>query len=137
RLRLMEGVGLMRQALARVPLRNVALDPFPSSYSSRARTFGKLSLSNRLLTTMASWMMDGPGWMRRRFIRHGIAPRYSLEQLLPQSEELEDFVTSSVTPTWHASATCRMGRADDPLAVTDEQGQVRNVGGLWLADTSI
>jgi 5-(hydroxymethyl)furfural/furfural oxidase len=38
---------------------------------------------------------------------------------------------------WHASGTCRMGRADDPLAVTDGGGQVYGVEGLRVVDASL
>jgi len=38
---------------------------------------------------------------------------------------------------WHASCTCRMGDADDPMAVTDVTGRVRGVEGLRVVDASI
>ena len=38
---------------------------------------------------------------------------------------------------WHASCSCRMGRADDPMAVVDTQGRVKGVQGLRVVDASI
>ena len=38
---------------------------------------------------------------------------------------------------WHASCTCRMGRADDPMSVVDTQGRVKGVQGLRVVDASI
>ena len=37
----------------------------------------------------------------------------------------------------HISCTCRMGREDDPIAVTGDDGRVYGVGGLRVADASI
>ncbi|MGA1074603.1 MAG: GMC oxidoreductase, partial [Ilumatobacteraceae bacterium] len=36
-----------------------------------------------------------------------------------------------------ASGTCRMGRADDPMAVSDPQGAVHGVPGLPVCDASL
>ena len=37
----------------------------------------------------------------------------------------------------HPVGTCRMGRADDPMAVVDTQGRVKGVQGLRVVDASI
>jgi choline dehydrogenase-like flavoprotein len=37
----------------------------------------------------------------------------------------------------HAVSTCRMGPADDPMAVCDERGRVRGIRGLRICDNSI
>jgi 5-(hydroxymethyl)furfural/furfural oxidase len=137
RLRLMAGMRLICRALAEEPLRSVALDPFPSSYSSRARSVGRLSLSNRLITRLAAMLMDGPAPLRRWFIGSAIASGSSLDELMADSEALSDFVSTSATPTWHACATCRMGGDDDSLSVVNPAGEVRGVAGLWIADTSV
>jgi choline dehydrogenase len=38
---------------------------------------------------------------------------------------------------WHPVGTCKMGVADDPLAVVDERARVHGVAGLRIADASI
>jgi choline dehydrogenase-like flavoprotein len=38
---------------------------------------------------------------------------------------------------YHVSGTCRMGAADDPLAVLDPELKVRGVAGLRVADASV
>jgi len=35
------------------------------------------------------------------------------------------------------SCTCKMGSADDPMAVTDHAGRVHGVGGLRVVDASV
>jgi choline dehydrogenase len=47
------------------------------------------------------------------------------------------WVRDSVGTTFHPSSTCRMGPADDPLAVVDHEGRVHGVDGLRVADASI
>lgn len=37
----------------------------------------------------------------------------------------------------HAVGTCRMGPADDPLAVVDADGRVHGLSGLRVADASV
>jgi choline dehydrogenase len=52
-------------------------------------------------------------------------------------EELDDFVREHAESAYHPCGTCRMGRADDPMAVVDPQCRVIGVEGLRVADSSI
>lgn len=55
-----------------------------------------------------------------------------------QSDEaLDDFIRDHVESAYHPCGTCKMGRADDPMAVVDPQARVIGVDGLRLADSSI
>jgi choline dehydrogenase len=38
---------------------------------------------------------------------------------------------------WHPAGSCRMGPAEDPLAVVDHTGKVHGVEGLHIADASV
>jgi choline dehydrogenase len=58
----------------------------------------------------------------------------------PQYESDEDLARLAGdigTTIFHPVGTCRMGRADDTLAVTDPHLAVRGVGGLHVADASV
>jgi 5-(hydroxymethyl)furfural/furfural oxidase len=57
--------------------------------------------------------------------------------LLTDEDALEAHVRRSVTGTWHASGTCRMGEEGDPMAVTDSSGRVRGLQGLRVVDASV
>ena len=62
---------------------------------------------------------------------------FTLEGVCNDEDEAEAFIRKSAVGVWHASCTCRMGTHDDPMAVTDNQGRVRGVGGLRIVDASI
>jgi len=52
-------------------------------------------------------------------------------------EELNAFISEAVESAYHPSGTCRMGAANDPMAVVDPECRVIGVEGLRLADSSI
>lgn len=52
-------------------------------------------------------------------------------------EQLDEFITGAVESAYHPCGTCKMGAADDPMAVVDPQNRVIGVEGLRLADSSI
>ncbi|WP_342644156.1 choline dehydrogenase [Rhodoligotrophos ferricapiens] len=52
-------------------------------------------------------------------------------------EELDDFLREHVESAYHPCGTCRMGAADDPMAVVDPECRVIGVEGLRVIDSSI
>jgi 5-(hydroxymethyl)furfural/furfural oxidase len=61
-----------------------------------------------------------------------------LDEMLADDEELEAFVRSTRrSASGMPVCSCRMGRADDPMAVTSAAGRVRGVDGLRIVDASI
>jgi len=51
--------------------------------------------------------------------------------------QIDAFVRERVQTAYHPSCTCKMGRAQDPLAVVDAETRVRGVTGLRVVDSSI
>lgn len=51
--------------------------------------------------------------------------------------EIDAFVRKHVESAYHPCGTCRMGAADDALAVVDPETRVRGVSGLRVVDSSI
>jgi choline dehydrogenase len=51
--------------------------------------------------------------------------------------EIDAFVREHAESAYHPCGTCRMGRADDPMAVVDPEARVIGVEGLRVADSSI
>ena len=116
------------------PLRSVV---FPSSYSPRVAKVAMPGRFNALQRGVLSLLLDiaGPlrGWVVRGLVTQGV----TLEKLLADDRALSEFVRANVGGTWHPSGTCRMGRADDPQAVTLSDGQVIGVTGLRVCDASL
>ncbi|HCE1958479.1 TPA: choline dehydrogenase [Vibrio parahaemolyticus] len=52
-------------------------------------------------------------------------------------EQIDEWVKQNVESAYHPSCSCKMGADDDPLAVLDEQCQVRGILGLRVVDSSI
>lgn len=52
-------------------------------------------------------------------------------------EQLDDFIRQHVESAYHPCGSCRMGRADDHMAVVDPECRVIGVEGLRVADSSI
>jgi choline dehydrogenase len=52
-------------------------------------------------------------------------------------DEIDDFLREHVESAYHPSWSCRMGRADDRMAVVDPQCRVIGVEGLRVADSSV
>jgi 5-(hydroxymethyl)furfural/furfural oxidase len=61
-----------------------------------------------------------------------------ISKIMQSGEDaLEDHVKRHVLSIRHISCTCRMGREDDPMAVTAPDGRVHGLGGLRVADASV
>ncbi len=102
-------------------------DPFPASYTDRVRKIGVVNTKNRLLTTIAGTLLDGPPGLRSYLIRNLITEGAAFEDVMGDDEALEAFVRKAAIGVWHASCSCRMGADGDPMAVTDPEGRVRGV----------
>ena len=52
-------------------------------------------------------------------------------------DEIDTFVRAKVESAYHPSCSCKMGAADDPLAVVDPEARVYGLEGLRVVDSSI
>jgi len=118
-------------------MREVALDPFPSSYSERIRDLGRVCLKNQVMTSILAALLDGPAALRRLLIRNVVTEGAAVDDLMADDELLDGFVREKVHGLWHASGSCRMGAAEDPAAVVDADGRVHGVAGLRVVDASV
>jgi 5-(hydroxymethyl)furfural/furfural oxidase len=135
--RLMSGFRKMAGLQMSAPLKAVTDKPFPASYTDRVRKIGVVNAKNRILTSIAAAMMDGPAALRHYMIDTFVVEGFTFDQVMNDDDALEAFVRKAAIGVWHASCSCRMGRADDPMAVVDTQGRVRGVQGLRVVDASI
>jgi 5-(hydroxymethyl)furfural/furfural oxidase len=135
--RLMSGFRKMAGLQMSAPLAAVTDKPFPASYSDRVRKTGVVNTKNKVLTTIAAALMDGPAALRHYMIDTFVVEGFTFDQVMRDDEAMEAFVRKAAIGVWHASCSCRMGRPDDPMVVVDTQGRVKGVQGLRVVDASI
>ena len=78
---------------------------------------------------------------REIFAQDAFKP-YADKELIPGAQaqtdaELDAVIREHVESAYHPCGTCKMGRADDPMAVVDPKGRVIGVNNLRVADSSI
>lgn len=64
---------------------------------------------------------------------HEIQPGDSAQS----DDDLDAVIREHAESAYHPCGTCRMGRADDPMAVVDPEGRVIGVEGLRIGDSSV
>ncbi|MBN9262105.1 MAG: GMC family oxidoreductase N-terminal domain-containing protein [Hyphomicrobium sp.] len=78
---------------------------------------------------------------RRLLQSRPLAPYFEREDFPGPSVQSDDELLGAAkergTTTFHPAGTCRMGPANDPLAVVDDQLRVRGLEGLRVVDASI
>jgi 5-(hydroxymethyl)furfural/furfural oxidase len=135
--RLVDGVKMLVKLADHPAVRETVEEIFPISYSDRARQLALYSRWNEFQTNVGGMLMDMSATARRTIIRKMIADAPTLRDLAADESVSAEWIKSSVLGHWHASCTCRMGAADNPLAVTDPSARVHGVEGLRVADASI
>ncbi len=78
---------------------------------------------------------------REIFAQDAFAP-YRGDEIQPgagvtSDAAIDDFIRQHVESAYHPCSTCRMGAADDPMAVVDRETRVIGVDNLRVADSSI
>jgi 5-(hydroxymethyl)furfural/furfural oxidase len=137
RQRLKDAFRLAAGLAADIAATGAAGPPQPARMSDRARKYGARTTRNRLLTSLAGAAVDLSGPFGASLLRRLTAEGPSVAELLADDVALDTYLDESVIGVWHASGTCRMGSAADPLAVTDNQGRVRGIDGLRICDASL
>ncbi len=135
--RLKDGFRRMVAIQAFPGLAAVAKDVFGAVYGERFRQVGTVTTRNRIATDIFGRLLDGPAPLRRLLMDKLVLEAPKLAVLMEDDEALETFIRKAAVGVWHASCSCRMGAADDPMAVVDTAGKVRGIEGLRVVDASI
>ena len=80
--------------------------------------------------------------MTREIIAQPAMDEYRDEEIQPgldvsSDAEIDSWVRDNVESAYHPCGTCRMGPADDPGAVVDNECRVLGVDGLRVVDASV
>lgn len=114
-----------------------AQSPFAASFSDRVRRIGRRTFTNRVLTETVAFLMDNSDGLRRYLINRHMAASVRVADLVSDNDRLRRHLRETVSTLWHPSGTCRMGKVDDPAAVTDARGAVIGTERLFVADASL
>ena len=135
--RLMDGFRQLARMYDHPELARATAHPFPASWGDKVRQVGAVTRKNAIITGIMAKLLDGPAPLRDYLINRFIVDDFSIDQLLHDDDALETFVRTAAVGVWHASCSCRMGARNDPMAVTDTAGRVRDVQSLRVVDASL
>ena len=119
---------------------------------SKSRGFVRLRSNDpkeppRILFNYLSHPDDLAEWrasvrLTREIMGQPAMARYAGAEIQPGKEietdqQIDGFIRQHCESAYHPCGTCKMGAADDPLAVVDEHCRVIGIDGLRVADSSI
>lgn len=110
---------------------------FPASYTPRVAAIARPRFDLALQRGALAGLLDVAGPARRLLVETLVTGGVRLADLLADDAALTRYVATNVGGTWHPTCSCRMGRSDDPLAVTDAAGRVYGTEGLRICDASL
>ncbi|MEA3085018.1 MAG: 5-(hydroxymethyl)furfural/furfural oxidase [Paraburkholderia sp.] len=135
--RLAFGVRMLAKIVEASGLGQDPRDFFPAAFSPRVKALSRVGTRNAALTSMLGVLLDTPAPIRRALIERFFTRGQQMSVLLADENALESFIRANVFGVWHASGTCKMGDANDVMAVTDNAGRVRGAQGLRVVDASL
>jgi 5-(hydroxymethyl)furfural/furfural oxidase len=135
--RLMDGVRLLIKLQAHPAVQAACHEIFPVSFSDKARELAIYSRWNDIQTKIGAAIMELSPMTRKAMIKYWIADAPSFDELVHDDSACQEWIKSAVLGHWHISCTNRMGRIDDPMAVTDSHGRIIGLEGLRVCDASI
>jgi 5-(hydroxymethyl)furfural/furfural oxidase len=110
---------------------------FPTNYSDRVRGVSVPGTRNAIQMGVLAALLDALPWWRSSLIDTVVTSGVTLADLLADDAALDAYLNNAVAGVWHPVGSCRMGRADDPLAVTTPDGRVRGLASLRVCDASV
>lgn len=125
-------------AIAAAPeLNAVRSKIFPTNYSDRVRGVSVPGVKNAFQMSVLAGMLSALPALRSWLIDTLVTSGVTLADVLADDDTLDAYLQKSVAGVWHPVGSCRMGRDDDPLAVTAPNGRVRGTQGLRVCDASV
>jgi len=80
--------------------------------------------------------------LTREIFAQAAFDRYRGREIQPGADvvtdaQIDEFIRAKVESAYHPSCSCKMGAADDPMAVVDPETRVYGLAGLRVVDSSI
>ncbi|MEM9196879.1 MAG: GMC oxidoreductase [Pseudomonadota bacterium] len=135
--RLMDGM-VRVAALTGAPELARSIGPtYALRHLGKAARFNAITRWNAVRTHLIALAFDYVPGLGDAAVRSLAAPGEDVGRLSADAAALTAYVREMVMPLAHHCGTCRMGAADDPMAVVDPAGRVYGVAGLRVADASV
>ena len=135
--RMKKGLRLFRDVLEGPAVRRVTTEIFPAAFSARVRKLNLQNRANWCRSLAASLLMELPGFLRRAALGGVIAPGPGIDEIFASDDALETWIRENCRGFFHPVGTCRIGAAEDPMAVVDPACRVYGVQGLRVVDASV
>lgn len=135
--RIKAAVPIVAGMLASTALKPYIRSYWPGVFADSLRKLSEKSWWNDIKANTAAILLDAGGPFRSFVLTQAIDRRFQMAAVLSDDRVLGDWIRHGMKGDWHACGTCRMGRADDRLAVVNNAGRVYGVNGLRVADASV
>jgi len=134
--RLVDGFARMYAVMQSPQVSRTISTWFLAGYTDEVRNLSVRSTRTWIKTAIAAALLD---WAPTRgaLMRRQFASLDQVHAMATDADRVAEWVRGSVWSGWHVCGTCKMGDADDPMAVVDPACRVRGVAGLRVVDASV
>jgi len=137
RARLNSGVQRAIEILLSPEVRPLWRCAYPVSRPNKMRSLNDITAFNSMRARMLAGLFDTLPALGKPVLASLSEPGVDIAALANDPAALNQVVGKSIAGVFHPAGTCRMGRPDDPAAVTDAQGCVHGIDGLRVVDASL
>ena len=134
--RMMDGARLATELFETAELQSICGEPTILTAPAGIMRYNQRTRANAVRGALGAMALDLAPKRSERMLRR-MAGMRAARATVDSEVGLAEFVRKSVVGAGHPTSTCRMGRPDDAMAVTDHTGCVYGVAGLRIADASI
>jgi 5-(hydroxymethyl)furfural/furfural oxidase len=135
--RFMQGFRRAVDVLAHEQVRAMSGVTFPVKFTDRLRRLNRITTANKIQSAVIAALIDLVPPLAGPIFSTLADRRVDLATLVADDDALAEHIRQNVAGTFHPVGTCRMGQANDRMAVVDTSGRVRGIAGLRVIDASI
>jgi 5-(hydroxymethyl)furfural/furfural oxidase len=135
--RFMQGFRRSVEVLAHDAVRAMSGVTFPVKFNDRLRRLNRINTKNKIQSAVIAALIDLVPPLAGPIFSTLADRRVDLAELVADDDALAEHIRQNVAGTFHPVGTCRMGQANDRMAVVDTSGRVRGIAGLRVIDASI
>lgn len=135
--RLMQAFARAVSIVASPQIKRLSGTPFPVRFTDKLRQLNELNSTNARNTAVLAGLLDLVPPISDLVLGSLTGDRVNLQELAASPERLAEHIRSNIAGMFHPAGTCRMGAANDEMAVVDAAGKVHGTEGLRVIDASV